>query len=241
MKKSILPLLLIILASTAFAQDNSGKISALISQTEAAMGGQESFDKVRNLSWDFFGARTLTWDKKKGNVRIDMNNENTVFLFNSNTKTGRALINGVECTDTDSLAAFMESAHSIWINDSYWLTMPFKLDDPGVTLKYLGEMEANEGQSCDVLELTFSKVGLTPNNKYNVYIAQETNFICQWDFFTNYSDEEPRFSTPWKNYIDYNGVFLSGDRGEKKLSNIQVFKKLHKTVYTSFDKPVFIN
>jgi len=240
MKKNILPLLFLLLSTTAFAQDESSKISTLISQTEAAMGGQKSFDKVRHLSWDFFGARTLTWDKKKGDVRIDMNKENTVFLYNTESKTGRALKDGVECTDADSLATFMKSAHSIWINDSYWLIMPFKLDDPGVTLKYLGQKEANEGQSCEVLELTFSEVGVTPNNKYHVYIDQETKLICQWDFFTNYSDEQPRFSTPWKNYVDYDGVLLSGDRGERKLSNIQVFKKIDKTVYTSFDKPAFI-
>ena len=240
MKNTILFLLSILLTNTVLGQDNSEKIKVLVAKTEAAMGGQKSLDAVRHLSWDFFGARTLTWDKKKGDVRIDMNKENTVFLFNTETQIGRALKKGVEYTDADSLATYMKSAYSTWINDSYWLIMPFKLDDPGVTLKYLGGMEAKEGQSCEVLELTFSEVGVTPNNKYLVYIDKETDLICQWDFFSNYLDEKPRFSMPWQNYRDYDGVILSGDRGARKLSNIQVFKKLDKTVYTTFDRPSYI-
>ena len=30
-------------------------------------------------------------------------------------------------------------AYAIWVNDTYWLLMPYKMKDPGVTLAYDGE------------------------------------------------------------------------------------------------------
>ena len=46
--------------------------------------------------------------------------------------------------------------------------------------------------------------------------------VVQWDFFTNESDAEPRFSTPWKGYKEYGGILLSGDRGRSALTEISV-------------------
>jgi hypothetical protein len=48
------------------------------------------------------------------------------------------------------------------------------------------------------------------------------------------------FSLPWQNYVRYGSVLLSGDRGERKLSDIKVFKKLPKTVYTEFKRPFYL-
>ncbi|MEZ5331564.1 MAG: hypothetical protein R2991_05830 [Thermoanaerobaculia bacterium] len=51
--------------------------------------------------------------------------------------------------------------------------MPYKLEDPGVTLHYLGERPMLDGRPAEVLELTFEGVGRTPQNKYHVYVAEE--------------------------------------------------------------------
>jgi hypothetical protein len=205
-----------------------------------AMGGQKAYDKTRYISWNFFGSRNLIWDKNKGRVRIDNLKENTVMILNINEKTGKVLRKGVEVTNPDSVSKYLEDARKIWINDSYWLVMPFKLSDEGVTAKYLGKSKTEDGKSAEILELTFEKVGVTPNNKYHIFFDDETGLVSQWSHFSNFSDEKPRFTMPWKDYQKYGKIMLSGDRGTRKLSNIMVFDKLDETIFSDFNKPIFI-
>lgn len=240
MKKNILLLVLFLISTISYAQSNEAKIKGLIEKTENAMGGQEAFDAIKHVSWNFFNARTLTWNKETGDVRIDHGKENTVFLYNLETKTGRVLKNGVEYTQEDSLSKYLNKAYEQWVNDSYWLVMPFKLDDPGVSLKYVGKKKSNAMADCDVLEMTFTEVGVTPQNKYHVYIDEKNNLVSQWDYFPNATDTKPRFSTPWANYKAYGDVKLSGDRGERKITDIHVFKYLEPSIYSDFKRPSYI-
>lgn len=50
-------------------------------------------------------------------------------------------LNGVSQSHPDSLSKYLQLGQEVWINDSYWLVMPFKLLDPGVTLKYFGQRQ----------------------------------------------------------------------------------------------------
>lgn len=224
----------------SMAQKIDPQSQALINNAEKAMGGQQAFDKIRHLSWNFLNIRSLTWDKHSGDVRIDLRNENSVYLYNTKTEKAKILKNGVEQTHPDSLAKYGKVAYEMWINDSYWLIMPFKLDDPGVKQLYLGEMLSEQGYSCDVIQITFENTGVTPDNKYLIYFDKKSGLVCQWDFFRNANDAAPLFTTPWLDYARYQGVLISGDRGERKLSNIHVFKKLPETVYTDFKRPKFL-
>ncbi|MEL6987793.1 MAG: hypothetical protein AAGK97_08165, partial [Bacteroidota bacterium] len=91
------------------------------------------------------------------------------------------------------------------------------------------------GEASDVLELNFKNVGNTPNNKYRVWVGKEDHLISQWSFYTNAEDEKARFVTPWKTYKDYNGLLLSGDRGENyTLSEIAVFDSLPTDLKNAF-------
>lgn len=213
------------------------KSLALANAVMEAMGGSERWDKTRHLSWDFFGSRKLWWDKYTGNVRIESARDSAIFLYNLNTKEGQVKIKDEVFEEADTLESLLKRAESIWINDSYWLVMPFKLLDEGVTLTYLGQdSTANDSLATEVVSLTFSEVGNTPNNKYHVHIDPNTNLVCQWDFYTNSTDSVPRFTTPWINYKTFNGLKLSGDRGgRRQLSDIAVFDSLPIEVYKSFD------
>jgi hypothetical protein len=57
--------------------------------------------------------------------------------------------------------------------------------------------------------------------------------VEQWNFFDSYEDEEPRFTTPWAHWRLYGDILLSGDRGERQLSDIQVFEELPARVFES--------
>ena len=237
-KKSI-PFLFLIctFVGSAAAQGSDAKAIAIANEVMEAMGGEKVWNNTRHLHWDFFGARSLTWDKWTGNVRIDVPKEDAVYLFNVNNMEGKASVKGNAITDTEELGKALEKAKSIWINDSYWLVMPFKLQDPGVTLTYEGEKATEAGSAADVLGLTFENVGLTPQNKYLVFVDKDSRLVTQWAFYRNTTDEKPGFTLPWGEYKNYGKLMLSGDRGERDLTDIQVFKKLPESVYTSFEKP----
>lgn len=200
-----------------------------------AMGGRENWDKTRFISWNFFGRRDLVWDKAEGNVRIESAPDSTIYLLNINTLKGRVQIKGQELTEPDSLASMLQRGKSIWINDSYWLLMPFKLKDTGVTLKYLGEDTTATGARCNVIQLTFQNVGDTPQNKYKAYVSMEDNLVRQLAYYKEASQESPTQVWPWDNYRKYGNILLSADRSDNKgPRNVRVDSQLPASLFTEF-------
>jgi hypothetical protein len=219
------------------AADSDPEAIALADAVIEAMGGMEAYDRARYFHWNFFGKRKLIWDKNGGRVRIDYLDEPTTMLLNLKTMSGRVLQDGYEVTDTTTLNGLLKRARSIWINDSYWLVHPFKLKDGGVTLKYIGPATTSDGQPADVIEQTFEAVGDTPQNKYRLFIDPETKMVLQWDFYANATDEQPAISLPFQDYREYAGILLSGKRGERELTPIQVTATVPPGTFTEFVNP----
>lgn len=196
-----------------------------------ALGGNDNWENTRYICWNFFGRRFHIWDKWSGNLHLE--DGDLIVLMNVNTMKGRVWQNGVEITNADSLRKKLQNAYAKWINDSYWMFMPFKLRDPGVNLIYKGEGVTLEGDSANILELTFENVGLTPHNKYHVYVDKKSNLVIQFDYFKNSSDEKPTIRAPWKDWKRYGTILLSDDRGKnRKMSDVAVFDKLPEKVFT---------
>ncbi|CAH1000280.1 hypothetical protein LEM8419_01431 [Neolewinella maritima] len=201
-------------------------------------GGRKAYDDARYFSWNFFGARTLDWDKEEQRVRIEVPSKDIIYLldYSNDDLTGAVRKEGVEMTDPDSLSIYLQSANSMFINDSYWLVQPFKLKDSGVTLKYVGEMnDPLKDRASHVLRLTFKDVGDTPGNAYQLYVDGETYRINTWHFFRSADDTEPAIESPFDGYREYEGLLLSGDRGgPKQLTDIVVTNEMDDTVFTQF-------
>ena len=199
-----------------------------------AMGGRENWDKTRFISWTFFGRRDLVWDKHNGRVRIDSKSDSTTYLVNINTGEGRVKIKGTEITEPDSLRKLVDKAKSMWINDSYWLVMPFKLKDSGVTIKYMGE-DTLQGNTFNTLVLTFKEVGVTPQNKYKLYVDIKDKLVRNWSYYSNAAQDTSNFIRPWDNYQKYGNILLSGDRSDKAgPSNVKVDETLPDALFTEF-------
>jgi len=219
--------------------ESDPKAIEIADQVMLAMGGRKQWDQLHYLAWNFFGVRDLVWDKQSGRVRIDFPRDSSVYLVNVNTMEGKVWRKGQEVTQPDSLAKFLNIGKSIWINDSYWLVMPFKLKDSGVTLKYLRTDTTRQGQSADVLQLTFQEVGNTPDNKYEVFVDQKDHLIKQWAFFKEAQQEEASAIWPWDNYKDYNGLLLSAERSDDKgPKNVRVYETLDNKVFEDFEVPI---
>lgn len=214
--------------------NSDAKAIEIADEVVAASGGRQNWENTRLIKWNFFGSRKLAWDKHTGQVRIDFLKEELKIIMNIHTKKGKAIRNDSLFTEGPVYDALMEKGESVWINDSYWLVLPFKLKDSGVTLKYVGEENTLEGNPADLLQLTYQNVGKTPNNKYLVYVDKTTRLISQWDFYTNATDEEPRFQLPWKDYQMYGPIKLSGDRGKYALTEIEVWKMGQERLFVEF-------
>ncbi|HAA11888.1 MAG TPA: hypothetical protein DCE41_09385 [Cytophagales bacterium] len=199
-------------------EDSDPKAIALADSVMKAMGGREAWDKTRYLSWNFFGRRTHHWDRYTGQIKIESPGDTTVYWSNVISGGGRVTQGGVEVTDSTQLADLLERARRIWINDSYWLVMPYKLKDTGVTLTYKGMAPTQDSVESHVLVLNFDGVGVTPENRYEVYVDPESHLVTQWDFYRSAADTVAGFQTPWKSYQPFGDILLSGDRGQFQLT-----------------------
>jgi len=190
----------------------------------AAMGGRRRWDHTRVIAWNFLGRRRLMWDKHAQTVRIEyLEGPALDVALHLDTRAGRAWRAGVEVSDPAELAPLLEAAYAHWVNDSYWLVMPYKLKDSGVTLRWLGERTLG-ARTFDVLGLSFQGVGLTPQNRYELLVSRDRALIEQWSWYENAADPTPRFTLPWDNWRSYGGILLSGDHGERRLTDIAVLE-----------------
>jgi hypothetical protein len=214
-------------------QGSDAKAIAIADQVMQKLGGRKNWDNTRYMTWKFFGRRFHVWDKHTGNIRVE--SKNRIVLMNIHTQKGRVWENGEEVTHKDSLAKYLHGGYRAWINDSYWLVMPYKLKDSGVTLKYIGERKTESGADADVLQLTFARVGVTPENKYEVFVNKETKLVDQWSFYRTATDEEPRFTSPWQNWQAYGKIMLAVDHGTRQHTDVAVFDGLPASVFESPD------
>jgi hypothetical protein len=197
-----------------------------------ANGGKKAWDTTRYISWNFFNARDLVWDKYTGNVRIDFPARDLTFLININEDTGSVYKGEEPIVNQDSIAKYVDLGKQIWVNDAYWLVMPFKLLDPGVSLSYNGQDTTQLGDSATFISLQFNDVGYTPDNKYRVAIDPETHLVKEWSYFANASDSLPRFTNPWTDYKTYGSIKLSSGRGARKLHNIAVSQQMDSAIFS---------
>jgi len=215
-------------------------------QAMEAMGGKENWDNTRYLRFSFFGSRTHHWDKWTGRYRVTWNDRQSkkahVLLMNINTKEGKAFVDGEEVTDAEELKALMTRGERAWINDTYWLLMPYKLQDPGVNLVHEGEATI-DGKMYDKLHLSFNDVGFSPGDEYWAFINQETHLMDKWEFLLQAregQEERSRGDWKWNNWQSHGSILLSAERegvdGTKRAhTNVGVFEHMDDAVFASID------
>jgi hypothetical protein len=212
-------------------------------QVQQALGGKEAWDQTHFIRFSFAGRRTHHWDKWTGRHRLEgqsQDGKHYVVLSNVNTKEGDAWVDGQK-VEGDQKKEWLDRAYGAWVNDTYWLLMPYKLRDPGVNLTYEGKAEI-DGTSYDKLHLTFGQVGLTPGDRYWAYINPTTHLMDRWEYILQ---DQPADAQPtqwkWEGWQRYGKIMLAPTRsqvgGDRKLElgNIAVFDTLPDTVFTSPD------
>ncbi len=185
-----------------------------------AMGGEEAWNSAHFVRFDFkvkVGGKmeednAHLWDRKAGRYRIERmakSGKREVILFRiadyQRNKQGSAYLGGKKL-EGEAARKALEGAYASYINDMWWLAMPWKWLDPGVNLKYLGAKTRGK-ETYDVVELTFDHVGLTPGDMYHAFVSQKSHLMTHWEYTL---ENHEKGAWDWQ-YGDYKGVKLASN------------------------------
>jgi len=181
------------------------------------LGGRDHWDALVGLRWSFEVAQNDTvrsvrrhsWSKHTGWHRVTGTTRDGapfVLIHNMNNDQGRAWMAGNEIQG-DSLTKLMARARALWINDSYWFLMPYKLRDPGVTLGYEGSQRDGD-YIYDKISLAFRNVGNTPGDRYWVYVNQASGRIEKWEYVLQ-GTQPPPVPWTWDDWEEHGGLWFA--------------------------------
>lgn len=247
------PFLFLLLAIIAqpLRADSDERALAVAERAMKAMGGEEAWSSTRFLLFTFavqdgekvLVERTHFWDKRDHRHRVQgttREGESFVVIENIETKTGKAWLDG-EPLEGDQLGEWLKRAWSMWVNDTYWLLMPYKLTDPGVNLSWEGE-ETIDGTTYDELHLSFENVGLTPGDQYWAWFNRETGLMDRWAYILE-GQEPPAKAFEWKPWRPFGNIMLATARvpaeGTRRIvfRDLAVPHSLPESIFTSLEAP----
>ncbi len=198
---------------------------AAVDQAQHTLGMPESWHKAHYIEFTFGSARNDSlqgkgrhhcWDTWTGRYRIEgdsrqMKKHYIVIFKNINDPTSAQVwLDGEKQADSTN-QKLGKQLYGAYINDTYWLLMPYKMKDPGVHLKWLGmETDSTCMKTCAKVKLSFDEVGLTPKDHYWVYINPEDHMITSWKYFAGEGDQT--LVTTWEDWQAHGPLLLSGKR-----------------------------
>jgi hypothetical protein len=204
--------------ATEFTADTA--VARVHERMLAAMGGSDAWQRARYLEFDFVvqregrevTRRSHRWDRHRGDYRLRWlaGTDTVVAVFSAHdAPAGAVRVNGreIEGAREDSL---LTRAYAIHINDSYWLIMPYKWRDPGVTLTSQGRQTDAQGRAWDVVKLTFANVGLTPQNEYLAFVNPQTGLMERWHHFPRAGAQPAIYD--WRNWQRFGPILLATEK-----------------------------
>lgn len=175
---------LFFLLTTSSLAQTPPDADALAKKTfEVQTGG--SWAKARYFAFTFdvdrAGSRVASfpqrWDRSTGEYSVsgkDPQGRELLVVMNTNTKKGKAWINGAPAIDKQ-LDDLLALGYFRFTNDVSWLLMPLKILDPGVHRSYDGVKES-EGKKYDVVKLSFDGSA----DQVWAWISRDSGLVEQW-------------------------------------------------------------
>lgn len=115
-----------------------------------------AWDTTHYVSWTFRGVNHYIWDRQANLVEVDDGDTRVVI----HTKSLQYLVR-TPADAKDKHYSFFETAWANFCNDSYWLSAPYKVFDPG-TQRAIVEDKTGEPQ----LLVSYESGGVTPGDAY---------------------------------------------------------------------------
>lgn len=203
--------------------------------------GGEALDQTALLGFDFVVydegrellRRSHLWDRRTNDYRVRLPRREggpcTVWFDLDAPEYGEARCARHPVSQEEE-ADLLEAAWGAFINDTWWLLMPFKWEDPGVDLTWIGR-ERSGKTHWDVVLLEFSEgTGLTPGDRYWAYVDRRTGRMDKWEMLLEGSEGDPK-PVYWTGWEEHGGVLLStrkelpGSNREIRIENIEVSRR----------------
>lgn len=190
-------------------------------QKIAARAGYDSWQQAARIKFSFnvvkngqqLRSRGWEWDKTTDQITLTSKDLNLQYYRN---------------TAMDSITL---QADASFVNDSYWLLVPFKLvTDMGTSITYTTTSVAPiSKQNLHMLTITYGDTGgYTPGDAYDVYY--DSNYhIKEWAYRRG-NGTTAQLTTTFENYQTYNGITFATDHvfpdgvTSINFSDIQVLK-----------------
>jgi hypothetical protein len=218
--KSLIAFVLVSLAvlpALPAAEETSGNMPPLAMDVWKASGG-ENWSKIKEIDFNFVveqegkqlfiaqhrwnlaaGTDAVKWKDKQGK-----DHDLTANLANP-AKEGEE-----------------KDAYARWVNDSYWLLAPLKIRDNGVKVEAGGPKDMG-GTSMETINLSFDNVGLTPTDRYVLYIDPQTKMPRAWDYIPATGTG---LQATWEKFQNFGGLNLATEHNFNgksiKLTEIKV-------------------
>lgn len=212
----IFAFVVVCLPTRNFAQSPNHAGRELAMKTMHALGGLENWEKTKELVFDFVvesegkevTRRSHVWNRATNGYSLlwKSNQDGKAYRIEFSDiyqKDGQVWIDDQTPPDSTRLQ-LLERGYALFINDTYWLIMPFKLFDPGVKLQE-APAENKNGVDYRVLHLAFENVGLTPGDQYWLWIDPVSFRIHGWRYKLE-SGREGAYL--WENYQPFGAVTL---------------------------------
>lgn len=179
--------------------------NAELSEAEkiAAAHGYDNWEKINEIRFTFnvdrdstHFERSWTWKPTTDDVSMKMGDVNVAF--------NRASV------DSSSL-----NADKGFINDKYWLLVPFQLIwDESTTITEVEKQTAPiSGEEMRSITILYNAGGYTPGDAYDIYY--DDNYMIREWVFRKGNSAEPSMITSFENYKDFNGIKLALDHKKK--------------------------
>lgn len=221
MQRSILFFILIALLNSCKQGAPSSPTRETIKSTPQAIAsayGIEHWDAVNEIRFtfnvdrgDFHSERRFHWKPKTDEI---------VYIANDDT---------LSYTRGGELDSLQTAADQRFINDKYWLLVPFQLIwDPNLNFTEKQDITAPiSKETLNQLTLVYpSEGGYTPGDAYDLYY-DENYRIQEWSFRRG-NQPEPDLTMTWEAVEEHNGLFFatmhrdSLDRIQISFTNIHV-------------------
>lgn len=170
-------------------------------------GGREAWEDTRFLRFDWIVEqdgetrvrRSHAWARWEGDYRLSYERSDGSRFFalfdvqsladDSVADEGRVWVDGEELTGARRDSA-LQNAYAAFVNDSYWLLMPLKWEDPGVHLAWEGRTELPDDSTYATVHLTFeSGLGVT-DDQYWGFVEPETGRMAAWRYHLQGREEK---------------------------------------------------
>ena len=186
--------------NTEIETASEAKKELTVAEKIAQAHGFDNWKSVNEIQFRFnvdrgdnvFG-RSWTWNPKTDDITL-VSNEGTL---NYNRK---------------SMDSISQDADRAFINDKFWLLIPFQLVwDEGTTIsESIKEVAPISKTELNKITLTYGdEGGYTPGDAYDIYFDKEY-LIKEW-VFRKGNSEEPSMTTTFETLEDFNGIKIAKD------------------------------